>query len=60
MTDILKGKEKVVQVTPDRLEVLSRRQEVPLLAWPRRKIRWGVVTGLAWTSVGGDLLQTRR
>ncbi|MEM7529849.1 MAG: endopeptidase La [Pseudomonadota bacterium] len=56
LTQIVKGDEKSVEVTPDRLE--------EFLGVPRHKHglaeehdQVGVTTGLAYTSVGGDLLQ---
>ena len=56
VTEILKGKHKSVEVTPDKIETY--------LGVPRFRFglaeesdQVGVVTGLAWTSVGGDLLQ---
>ena len=56
VTEILKGKHKSVEVTPDKIEAY--------LGVPRFRFglaeendQVGVVTGLAWTSVGGDLLQ---
>jgi ATP-dependent Lon protease len=55
VTEIIKGKVTSVAVTPDTLE--------PFLGVPRyryglaeKEDAVGVVTGLAWTSVGGDLL----
>jgi ATP-dependent Lon protease len=56
VTDILKGKEKTVEITPDRLEgYLGVKRFRYGLAEKEDQV--GVVTGLAWTSVGGDLLQ---
>jgi ATP-dependent Lon protease len=56
VTDILKGKEKVVEVTPERLEgYLGVKRHRYGLAEKEDQV--GVVTGLAWTQVGGDLLQ---
>ncbi|PKP71094.1 MAG: endopeptidase La [Alphaproteobacteria bacterium HGW-Alphaproteobacteria-4] len=56
VTEILKGKTKAVHVTPETVEAY--------LGVPRHRFglaeeqdQVGVVTGLAWTSVGGDLLQ---
>ncbi len=56
VTEILKGKTKSVDVTPELVE--------HFLGVPRFRFglaeeadQVGVVTGLAWTSVGGDLLQ---
>jgi len=56
VTEILKGKAKSVEITADKVE--------PYLGVPRYRYglaeasdQVGVVTGLAWTSVGGDLLQ---
>jgi ATP-dependent Lon protease len=55
VTDILKGKDKRVEVTPDRLEAyLGVKRFRYGLA--EREDQVGVVTGLAWTAVGGDLL----
>ena len=55
VTEIVKGKTKAVEVTPESLE--------GFLGVPRYRYglaeetdQVGVVTGLAWTSVGGDLL----
>ncbi len=56
VTDILKKKEKSVTVTPDKLEgYLGVKKYRYGLAEKEDQV--GVVTGLAWTSVGGDLLQ---
>jgi ATP-dependent Lon protease len=56
VTDILKGREKTVEVTPERLEgYLGVKRHRYGLAEKEDQV--GVVTGLAWTSVGGDLLQ---
>jgi len=56
VTEILKGKTKSVNITPETVEAY--------LGVPRHRFglaeaqdQVGVVTGLAWTSVGGDLLQ---
>ena len=55
VTRILKGAEASVEVTPERLEdFLGVRRYRYGLAEKEDQI--GVVTGLAWTSVGGDLL----
>ncbi|MFC2969141.1 endopeptidase La [Acidimangrovimonas pyrenivorans] len=55
VTQIVKGKEKTVEVTPDRLEeFLGVKRFRYGLAEKEDQI--GVVTGLAWTSVGGELL----
>ncbi len=55
LTAILKGQSKSVEVTPDNLEeMLGVRRFKFGLAEMDDQI--GVVTGLAWTSVGGDLL----
>ena len=55
VTEILKGKVKTVEVTPDKLEgYLGVRRFRYGLAEQEDQV--GVVTGLAWTSVGGDLL----
>ncbi len=56
MTDILKGQVKSVEVTQAKAEeYLGVRRHRYGLAEKEDQI--GVVTGLAWTSVGGDLLQ---
>jgi ATP-dependent Lon protease len=56
VTEIVKGKTKSVEVTPDKLEgFLGVKRHRYGLAEATDQI--GVVTGLAWTSVGGDLLQ---
>lgn len=56
VTEILKGKVKAVEVTPEKLEdYLGVRRFRYGLAEKEDQV--GVVTGLAWTSVGGDLLQ---
>ncbi len=56
VTDILKGKTKKVDVTPDKAEeYLGVQRHRYGLAEKEDQV--GVVTGLAWTSVGGDLLQ---
>ncbi|HEU0222962.1 MAG TPA: endopeptidase La [Paracoccaceae bacterium] len=56
VTEIVKGKSKAVTITPEKLE--------EYLGAPRFRYglaeetdQVGVVTGLAWTEVGGDLLQ---
>jgi ATP-dependent Lon protease len=55
VTEIVKGKETSVEVTPERLEsMLGVRRFRYGLAEAEDQV--GVVTGLAWTSVGGDLL----
>lgn len=55
VTEIVKGKTKTVQVTPERLEdFLGVKRYRYGLAEKEDQI--GVVTGLAWTSVGGELL----
>jgi ATP-dependent Lon protease len=56
VTEILKGKTKAVNVTPEKVEVYLG---VPRFRFglAEEKDQVGVVTGLAWTSVGGDLLQ---
>ncbi|OWJ74504.1 endopeptidase La [Haematobacter genomosp. 1] len=55
VTEILKGKLKSVEVTPEKLEdYLGVRRFRYGLAEKEDQV--GVVTGLAWTSVGGDLL----
>ncbi|WP_410219051.1 endopeptidase La [Paracoccus sp. (in: a-proteobacteria)] len=56
VTDILKGKTKSVEVTAEKAEeYLGVRRHRYGLAEKEDQV--GVVTGLAWTSVGGDLLQ---
>ena len=56
VTEILKGKVKSVEITPDSLEgYLGVKRYRYGLAEKEDQV--GVVTGLAWTSVGGDLLQ---
>lgn len=56
VTEILKGKAKSVEVTPDKAgEYLGVRRHRYGLAEKDDQV--GVVTGLAWTQVGGDLLQ---
>jgi ATP-dependent Lon protease len=56
VTEIVKGKVKSVEVTPDTLEgFLGVKRYRYGLAEKEDQV--GVVTGLAWTSVGGDLLQ---
>ncbi|WP_405404744.1 endopeptidase La [Paracoccus sp. Ld10] len=56
VTEILKGKVKSVDVTPEKVEeYLGVRRHRYGLAEKEDQV--GVVTGLAWTSVGGDLLQ---
>ncbi|MDP2737610.1 MAG: endopeptidase La, partial [Pseudorhodobacter sp.] len=56
VTEILKGKTKSVEVTP---EVVESYLGVPRYRYglAEAEDQVGVVTGLAWTSVGGDLLQ---
>ncbi len=56
VTEILKNKTKSVEVTPEKAEeYLGVRRFRYGLAEKEDQV--GVVTGLAWTSVGGDLLQ---
>ena len=56
VTEILKGKVKSVEVTPEKAEeYLGVRRHRYGLAEKDDQV--GVVTGLAWTQVGGDLLQ---
>ena len=56
VTEILKGKVKSVEVTPEVVEeYLGVKRHRYGLAEKEDQV--GVVTGLAWTSVGGDLLQ---
>ena len=55
VTEIVKGKTKSVEVTPDTLEgFLGVKRYRYGLAELEDQV--GVVTGLAWTSVGGELL----
>ena len=55
VTDILKGKTKKVEVDPAKVEdYLGVQKHRYGLAEKEDQV--GVVTGLAWTSVGGDLL----
>ncbi|MDR5651822.1 endopeptidase La [Ruixingdingia sedimenti] len=56
VTEIVKKKDKAVVVTPESLEgYLGVKRYRYGLAEKEDQV--GVVTGLAWTSVGGDLLQ---
>jgi ATP-dependent Lon protease len=56
VTDILKGKSSRVEVDPAKVEeYLGVQRHRYGLAEKEDQV--GVVTGLAWTSVGGDLLQ---
>jgi ATP-dependent Lon protease len=56
VTEIVRKQASAVEVTPDRLEpMLGVRRFRYGLAELEDQV--GVVTGLAWTSVGGDLLQ---
>ncbi|WP_374396674.1 endopeptidase La [Tabrizicola sp.] len=56
VTDILKGKVKRVEIDPAKVEdYLGVQRHRYGLAEKEDQV--GVVTGLAWTSVGGDLLQ---
>ncbi len=56
VTEIVKGKAKTVEVTEEKLEeYLGVKRYKYGLAESEDQV--GVVTGLAWTSVGGDLLQ---
>ncbi|PZO64400.1 MAG: endopeptidase La [Paracoccus denitrificans] len=56
VTEILKGKTKSVEVDPEKVEeYLGVRRHRYGLAEKEDQV--GVVTGLAWTQVGGDLLQ---
>ncbi|MDO5704791.1 MAG: endopeptidase La [Paracoccus sp. (in: a-proteobacteria)] len=56
VTEILKGQVKSVEVTPEKAEeYLGVRRHRYGLAEKDDQV--GVVTGLAWTQVGGDLLQ---
>ncbi|AXC50360.1 endopeptidase La [Paracoccus suum] len=56
VTEIMKGKVKSVEVTPEKAEeYLGVRRHRYGLAEKDDQV--GVVTGLAWTQTGGDLLQ---
>ena len=56
VTEIVKGKVKSVEITPEVLEdFLGVKRHRYGLAEKEDQV--GVVTGLAWTSVGGELLQ---
>ncbi|THD82944.1 endopeptidase La [Aliigemmobacter aestuarii] len=56
VTEILKGKAKRVEVTPEKAEEYLGVQRFRY-GLAEKEDQVGVVTGLAWTSVGGDLLQ---
>jgi ATP-dependent Lon protease len=56
VTEILKGKTKRVDVDPDKVEEFLGVQRYRY-GLAEKEDQVGVVTGLAWTSVGGDLLQ---
>jgi ATP-dependent Lon protease len=56
VTEILKGKVKKVEVTPAKAEEYLGVQRYRY-GLAEKEDQVGVVTGLAWTSVGGDLLQ---
>ena len=56
VTDILKGKTKKVEVDPAKVEEYLGVQRYRY-GLAEKEDQVGVVTGLAWTSVGGDLLQ---
>ncbi len=56
VTDILKGKTKRVEVDPAKVEDYLGVQRYRY-GLAEKEDQVGVVTGLAWTSVGGDLLQ---
>ncbi|KAF0117032.1 MAG: ATP-dependent Lon protease [Rhodobacteraceae bacterium] len=56
VTDILKGKTKKVDVDPAKVEEYLGVQR-HRFGLAEKDDQVGVVTGLAWTSVGGDLLQ---
>ena len=47
---------KQVHVTGDNLEEFLGVRPIPPGAARPRRARWGVVNGLAWTSVGGETL----
>ncbi|WP_145103078.1 endopeptidase La [Cereibacter sediminicola] len=55
VTEIVKGATKAVEVTPEKLEsfLCVKRHRYGLA---EKEDQVGVVTGLAWTSVGGELL----
>jgi len=55
VTDILKGKTKRVEVDPAKVEEYLGVQK-HRYGLAEKEDQVGVVTGLAWTSVGGDLL----
>jgi ATP-dependent Lon protease len=55
VTDILKGKTKKVEVDPAKVEEYLGVQK-HRYGLAEKEDQVGVVTGLAWTSVGGDLL----
>jgi ATP-dependent Lon protease len=55
VTDILKGKTKTVSVDPVKVEEYLGVQK-HRYGLAEKEDQVGVVTGLAWTSVGGDLL----
>ncbi|NHB77651.1 endopeptidase La [Rhodobacter calidifons] len=55
VTDILKGKAKKVEVDPAKVEEYLGVQK-HRYGLAEKEDQVGVVTGLAWTSVGGDLL----
>jgi ATP-dependent Lon protease len=55
VTDILKGKTKSVEVDPAKVEEYLGVQK-HRYGLAEKEDQVGVVTGLAWTSVGGDLL----
>ena len=52
---ILTGKTKTVAITADNMSGFSRRAAIPLRRGGAED-QVGVVTGLAWTEVGGELL----
>ncbi len=56
VTDILKGKTRKVEVDPAKVEDYLGVQRYRY-GLAEKEDQVGVVTGLAWTSVGGDLLQ---
>ncbi|WP_135448743.1 endopeptidase La [Tabrizicola caldifontis] len=56
VTDILKGKAKRVEVDPAKVEEYLGVQKYRY-GLAEKEDQVGVVMGLAWTSVGGDLLQ---
>ena len=54
--DILQSKKKKVKVTPELVERISRACQKFKHGEAEREDQVGVVTGLAWTEVGGEML----